>query len=417
MTEKILLAQIVSSERMRKDLGDIESLKESLAEHGLLQSIGVRPSPTAQGFFQVIWGGRRFEAATQLGWEDIECKIITCEEDYELREKELEENIRRKDMTWREQAVSMYEIHDLKVRRNAIIGERWGYRETGQLLGISLGNVSYTLEVAKRLRAGDEEIAEAPNLTEALRILVRRKEADLQERRMSITPGAKEVSMDDIGFSQEDLDVMTTSQAVEQQKQSAIPRSITIHVTSDFESSSALNSVKLLMSDSTIPHQKSFQSGGQCHYLIRIVPLTSAPVYVGNVSSFFVVKSELTKPNHGAFVPSLKVFGYNPPDEANKNVQAVKAGMQPFYACNCGMEEMIYGEHAVSNMVWRTVLPNIVKSGDKVYIHSDLYQDAMFVLLLMGCEVWVADFVDLTVVSKQIGLYGIELRKENHRAG
>ena len=411
MTEKILLAQIVSSERMRKDLGDIESLKESLAEHGLLQSIGVRPSPTAQGFFQVIWGGRRFEAATQLGWEDIECKIITCEEDYELREKELEENIRRKDMTWREQAVSMYEIHDLKVRRNAIIGERWGYRETGQLLGISLGNVSYTLEVAKRLRAGDEEIAEAPNLTEALRILVRRKEADLQERRMSITPGAKEVSMDDIGFSQEDLDVMTTSQEVEKQKSSALPRSLTVHV-----SPNPITDMKLLLSDSTISHT-DIMVPGSCHYLLRIVPRTQAVVYVGNVSSFFVVKSELAKPNHGAFVPSLKVFGYNPPDEANKNVQAVKAGMQPFYACNCGMEEMVYGDHAVSNMVWRTVLPNIVKSGDKVYIHSDLYQDAMFVLLLMGCEVWVADFVDLTVVSKQIGLYGIELHKEDHRAG
>ena len=411
MTEKILLAQIVSSERMRKDLGDIESLKESLAEHGLLQSIGVRPSPTAQGFFQVIWGGRRFEAATQLGWEDIECKIITCEEDYELREKELEENIRRKDMTWREQAVSMYEIHDLKVRRNAIIGERWGYRETGQLLGISLGNVSYTLEVAKRLRAGDEEIAEAPNLTEALRILVRRKEADLQERRMSITPGAKEVSMDDIGFSQEDLDVMTTSQEVEKQKSSALPRSLTVHV-----SPNQITDMKLLLSDSTISHTDTMVPGS-CHYLLRIVPRTQAVVYVGNVSSFFVVKSELAKPNHGAFVPSLKVFGYNPPDEANKNVQAVKAGMQPFYACNCGMEEMVYGDHAVSNMVWRTVLPNIVKSGDKVYIYSDLYQDAMFVLLLMGCEVWVADFVDLTVVSKQIGLYGIELHKEDHRAG
>ena len=411
MTEKILLAQIVSSERMRKDLGDIESLKESLAEHGLLQSIGVRPSPTAQGFFQVIWGGRRFEAATQLGWEDIECKIITCEEDYELREKELEENIRRKDMTWREQAVSMYEIHDLKVRRNAIIGERWGYRETGQLLGISLGNVSYTLEVAKRLRAGDEEIAEAPNLTEALRILVRRKEADLQERRMSITPGAKEVSMDDIGFSQEDLDVMTTSQEVEKQKSSALPRSLTVHV-----SPNQITDMKLLLSDSTISHTDIVVTGS-CHYLLRIVPRTQSVVYVGNVSSFFVVKSELAKPNHGAFVPSLKVFGYNPPDEANKNVQAVKAGMQPFYACNCGMEEMVYGDHAVSNMVWRTVLPNIVKSGDKVYIYSDLYQDAMFVLLLMGCEVWVADFVDLTVVSKQIGLYGIELHKEDHRAG
>lgn len=408
MTEKILLAQITSSERMRKDLGDIESLKESLAEHGLLQPIGVRPSPTTQGFFQVIWGGRRFEAATQLGWEDIECKILTCEEDYELREKELEENIRRKDMTWQEQAMSMYEIHDLKVRRNAIIGERWGYRETGHLLGISLGNVSYTLEVAKRLRSGDEEITQAPNLTEALRILVRRKEAELQEKKLSIKPSTAPV--EDVGFSQEDLEVMATKPALEVDKDA--PRTDKrVHITSEVP-----KDMKLLLADSTIP-QSDYTVSSSCHFLLRLVPRSSAPVYMGNVSSFFVVKNEAGKPDHGAFVPSLKVLGYNPPDESSKGAGAVKPGMQPFYAANCGMEEMIYGKYGIANSVWRTVLPNIVKAGDKVYIHSNLFSDAMFVLIMLGCEVWVADFVDLTTISEQISKYGIELHKEDHRAG
>jgi ParB-like chromosome segregation protein Spo0J len=406
MTEKILIAQIVSSERMRKDLGDIDSLKESLAEHGLLQPIGVRPSPTTQGFFQVIWGGRRFEAATQLGWEDIECKILTCEEDYELREKELEENIRRKDMTWQEQAMSMYEIHDLKVRRNAIIGERWGYRETGQLLGISLGNVSYTLEVAKRLRTGDEEITEAPNLTEALRILVRRKEAELQEKKLSSGPAP---SVEDVGFSQEDLEVMSAKPAAEAGEVAKEKRDYKVHITSEQP-----KDMKLLLVDSTIPHTEVFVPGS-CHYLLRMIPRTTAPIYVGNISSFFVVKNEAGKADHGAFVPSLKVFGYNPPEAVHKNGQAVKPGMQPFYAVNCGMDEMLYGPHAVANSVWRTVLPNIVKAGDKVYIHSDLFGDAMFVLIMLGCEVWVADFVDLSVMSEQISKYGIQLNKEDHR--
>lgn len=409
MTEKILIAQIVSSERMRKDLGDIDSLKESLAEHGLLQPIGVRPSPTTQGFFQVIWGGRRFEAATQLGWEDIECKILTCEEDYELREKELEENIRRKDMTWQEQAMSMYEIHDLKVRRNAIIGERWGYRETGQLLGISLGNVSYTLEVAKRLRTGDEEITEAPNLTEALRILVRRKEADLQERRMSITPDAKEVSTEDIGFSQEDLEVMTAKPAPEAGAEVEDHRDYKVHITSEQP-----KDMRLLLADSTIPHD-SFFVPGSCHYILRMIPRTTAPIYTGNISSFFAIKNEMCEADHGAFVPSLKVFGYNPPDVVHKTGQAIKPGMQPFYTSNCGVEEVLYGPHSVANIVWRTIIPGIVKAGDKVYIHSDLFGDVMFVLIMLGCEVWVADFVDLSAVASQISNYGIQLNKEDHR--
>jgi ParB family chromosome partitioning protein len=201
MTTKLPLTSIILGDRFRKDLGDIDELKESLEQHGLLQPIGVHRRGEDEDAYILVWGGRRLAAATQLGWHEIEVKVLQNEEDFDLREKELEENLRRKDMTWQEQVESMCEIHKLKVMKNALVGEKWGYRDTGRLLGISLGNVQYTLEVGKYLRQGDDELRKAPNMTEAIRILLRRKEAELLEKKLSTAPKKEDNSF----FSQESI--------------------------------------------------------------------------------------------------------------------------------------------------------------------------------------------------------------------
>jgi site-specific DNA-methyltransferase (adenine-specific) len=47
-------------------------------------------------------------------------------------------------------------------------------------LNISLGKVGYTIQIANLLNSGDAEITNAPNYSEALRILLKRKENELQ---------------------------------------------------------------------------------------------------------------------------------------------------------------------------------------------------------------------------------------------
>ena len=187
-TQQIPIASIEIDNRMRIDQGSLDSLCESMHERGLLQGIGVQPVDGTK--YRLLWGGRRLTAAIRLGWENIEAKVADGLEDYEASELEFMENWERKSMTWTEEAKGLYRIHSQRVRKGALIGESWGQRETGRLLGISLGNVNYTITIAKLLEAGDSEIDSCPNMAEAMRILLRRKEAEAMQPGGKPTPGA-----------------------------------------------------------------------------------------------------------------------------------------------------------------------------------------------------------------------------------
>jgi hypothetical protein len=80
-------------ERRREDLGDITGLAESLKKYGLLHPIIVDEDLT------LIAGQRRLEAAKLLGWTEIDVRYKTDLSEKEKREIELEENLRRKDLT------------------------------------------------------------------------------------------------------------------------------------------------------------------------------------------------------------------------------------------------------------------------------------------------------------------------------
>lgn len=88
MTVKIDLQAVRMGERHRNDLGDLESLKSSLEELGLLQPIGITPDHT------LIFGERRLEAARMAGWETIEARVIKIASivDGELAENDIRKN-------------------------------------------------------------------------------------------------------------------------------------------------------------------------------------------------------------------------------------------------------------------------------------------------------------------------------------
>ena len=82
--------------RVRKDLGDLESLKESLRHYGLLHPITVNRK------MELVAGHRRLEAAKLLGWTKIEANIISETNKKALLQMELDENIQREDFTQQE---------------------------------------------------------------------------------------------------------------------------------------------------------------------------------------------------------------------------------------------------------------------------------------------------------------------------
>lgn len=87
------ISEIKVKHRVRKDLGDIDSLKDSLRRYGLLNPI------TLDSKYRLIAGERRLEAAKALGWTNINAVIINNLTPLSKLELELEENNQRKEFT------------------------------------------------------------------------------------------------------------------------------------------------------------------------------------------------------------------------------------------------------------------------------------------------------------------------------
>lgn len=93
--------EIVVGERRRQDYGDIDGLVESIERWGLLHPIVIDESN------RLVAGGRRLEACRRLGWSSVPVRNVGDLSESELREVELEENLRRKDLTQYEQSKVM----------------------------------------------------------------------------------------------------------------------------------------------------------------------------------------------------------------------------------------------------------------------------------------------------------------------
>ena len=89
----IAIKDIKIKKRVRKDLGDLENLKDSLRTYGLLNPI------TLNSRYELIAGERRLTAAMQLGWANIQANIVDNLTEVEQLEMEIEENNQRKEFT------------------------------------------------------------------------------------------------------------------------------------------------------------------------------------------------------------------------------------------------------------------------------------------------------------------------------
>jgi len=80
----------------RKDFDedDLDSLKDSLRTHGLLQPILVRP---CENGYQIIAGERRYRAAREVGWSEIPVHVVDFN-DQKVFEAALVENLQRSDL-------------------------------------------------------------------------------------------------------------------------------------------------------------------------------------------------------------------------------------------------------------------------------------------------------------------------------
>jgi len=105
---QVPIKDIKVKRRIRKDLGDIATLAESLKRYGQISPIVISKKNL------LIAGQRRLEAAKALGWRTVNVIISESKGELAYLELELEENIQRHDFTMEEIAEATRAIYRLR---------------------------------------------------------------------------------------------------------------------------------------------------------------------------------------------------------------------------------------------------------------------------------------------------------------
>lgn len=163
----------VPPNRQRKEFENIESLAASIQRLGLINPIVIKRD------FSLVTGERRLRAFTLLRDEaalihrqefhEIPVNFMDELDEHELRIMELDENIRREDLPWQQQAAAVAEIHRLLVEENA----NWTLQATADRIGMHSSSVSRYLKI---MQEGDEKVLSAPTVSSAIQIIRRTEE-------------------------------------------------------------------------------------------------------------------------------------------------------------------------------------------------------------------------------------------------
>ncbi|MBT9798239.1 ParB N-terminal domain-containing protein [Hungatella hathewayi] len=117
------IKDIKIGQRVRDEYGDMQALADSIQEHGLLHPIVVDSD------YNLIAGCRRLLACERIGLKEIEAKVLEDISEKELRILELEENIRRKDLTELEKSKNLVELAEIKEKE---LEEKEYFSESGK---------------------------------------------------------------------------------------------------------------------------------------------------------------------------------------------------------------------------------------------------------------------------------------------
>jgi ParB family chromosome partitioning protein len=125
----------------RRHFGDSEltDLAQSIREHGVVQPVVARPSPTQAGRYEIIAGERRWRAAQRAGLTEIPI-IVRDVNDRTALELAIIENVQRTDLNPVEEALGYQQLID---------DHGYTQADLGNVIGKSRSHVANTLRLLK----------------------------------------------------------------------------------------------------------------------------------------------------------------------------------------------------------------------------------------------------------------------------
>lgn len=154
--------------RRRFDEAALADLAMSVAQHGIVQPLLVRPSPNNKGEYELIAGERRWRAAQQAGLHDLPV-LIRDADDQMAAEIALIENIQRHDLSVIEEAAGYRRLM-----------EDFGYiqEDLARIIGKSRSHLANTMRLLNLPHAVQDMLAEGVVTAGQVRPLIGHDDAE-----------------------------------------------------------------------------------------------------------------------------------------------------------------------------------------------------------------------------------------------
>lgn len=184
--ETVLIDSIIINreKRQRKTLEKVEELAESIRKLGLINP------PVIDRDMVLIAGETRLEACRLIGLTSIPVQYADTIDPIVLHLIELEENIKRVDLSWQDRVDAISKYHSMQVEADP----SWTYEKTADAINMSYAAVSQFLSVKDALNAGVKGIADAPTMSVAKNIAKRAREREKSSAKLELQeltdPGA-----------------------------------------------------------------------------------------------------------------------------------------------------------------------------------------------------------------------------------
>lgn len=163
----IELIDVDPARRQRKELDQqhIFALADSLSRIGLLHPLVVEQIGDR---YRLISGEHRFEAARLNKWTTVACQLREDVSEQDRVAIALEENIKRRDISWQEKVETISHYHNLHKAQDAT----WTLDKTGEALGLDRSSIGRMMRVAAML--DDPDVQASATLVTAMNFVDRK---------------------------------------------------------------------------------------------------------------------------------------------------------------------------------------------------------------------------------------------------